>query len=350
MSQPSPFPEPGIYPLLSEEEYHAIPALSKTLIKQFAISDADAYEFIHHGKTFDAANYGSALHALILEGREHFEKRYSKAFDPSEHPDALRTNDDMKEWLRAKGEKVSGNADALAERIQKLDPEKQTLHSLRRDHEQEHAHSIQLSRAEYDEISARAWTGDYLSKLAIKEAPNSQILTEVSLFWHDDRLGVPCKARIDLLAFAEAGGIRAYDVKTFVNTREMEVVRACKQATLWHRYHIDASFYLRAIRSVPRKFHRCADSYVDWPAPGERWNDRFTLYFVEKGKAFPNVVPLELNLTDASGADNIVGQAAKATIQDAANRYRELSATNTPWNRPHAVDVIDENDFPEYAL
>lgn len=105
----SPLPEPGIYFGMSDDEYHALPALSNTGIKKLAASpmifwastpwlserkrkqveEAAAEEKAHH-------IFGKAYHCRLMEGTSVFANRYAVELDPADYPDCLVSTDQIK--------------------------------------------------------------------------------------------------------------------------------------------------------------------------------------------------------------------------------------------------------------
>lgn len=102
-----PLPEPGIYFGMSDEVYHALPALSNTGIKKLVASpmifwastpwlserkrqqQEEAEEKAHH-------IFGKAYHARLLEGTSAFALRYAVMLDPADYPDCLVSTDEIK--------------------------------------------------------------------------------------------------------------------------------------------------------------------------------------------------------------------------------------------------------------
>lgn len=346
MPTPSTFPEPGIYLHMEEAAYHAIPAFSKSLVKKFLISDIDAWEMLHgeNRETTDDLDYGSAFHCLILEGREAFDARYCKAFDRASHPTALDTADELKKFLKSQGQefKASDAKPALIERVQAFAPDRGIIDILKAEHAEQSAGKTLINKSMYDEIVSREWVRN-VSFLQDSQA------TEISLFWHDEHFGFPCKARLDSIGFRKTmAGMTALigDAKTFTNTRQKPILECVNYETGAKRYHIDGYFYTRALKSTPRIIHD--DSKAKWP---DFKDIAFELLYIEKGRRFPNVVPRELAIYQL-GELTELGMSAAATVQDAANRFAALQKERgaKPWNTVHAHDVITEAQIPIYLL
>lgn len=344
--QKTPFPAEGIYMNMPEDVYHSIGGFSKTFIKAAKISPIDAWEMLYgEGKaqTPDMI-YGSALHALVLEGKDAFTSRYSKAFDKADHPDALDTVDELKKYLdsRAAFFKSSESKSTLIDRVLALDPNAAILESLKAEHRLSTSGKVEIGAASFDEIVSREWVRQ-LSFLADMQA------SEISLFWIDDHFHLPCKARIDAITFRKMPfgmEARVGDVKTFTNTRDKPISDCVAYEVGSRGYHIDGVFYTRAITATPRVFHDAPDT--KWP---EFKDTSFELLFIEKGRALPNVLPRELVIRD-NGNLTELGQAAMGAIQDAANRYRDLHESHgkQPWNQPHPLEYITEAQIPFFLL
>jgi hypothetical protein len=343
----TPFPAEGIYLNMPEALYHSIPAFSKSLVKKFRISPIDAWEALYgppKEEQKEHFTYGSALHCLLLEGKEAFDARYCKAFDKSKHPGALDTVDDLKAFLDARGATFpkSASKGALIHIVHTLVPDAPILESLKAEHRLDAAGKTELPAALYDEVVSREWLRQ------IEWMPEVQA-TEVSFFWIDEQFHIPCKSRIDAVFFRNIAGSMAAcvgDIKTFGNIREKPIADCVAYETGVRGYHIDALFYTRAIKATPRIFHDREG--VNWPAFTDT---EFHLLYIEKGRAFPNILPREVLVRQLGGLTEL-GQAASGAIQDAANQYRDLHEAHgkKPWNAVHAADVLTEAHIPIFLL
>jgi hypothetical protein len=335
-------PNHGIYLFMPESEYHAIDALSKSLIKAYLVCPRDAWEAIHgdHEETDDMV-YGSAFHKLIFEGREKFEKLYAKAFDKSQFPDALDTVPEIKKWITDNGGKATGNKGGLIETALSINPDVQIIDVLKVHHSAANGLKKELSPDRYDEILKRA---SLFEKWDWGKCNSRQ--TEVSFFWFDKELNCECKARMDLVQFL-GGDCVIWDAKTFTNKNRKQIDRAVNDAINYERYYIDASFYTRAVRRTPMIFQDAAKA-PDWIIPK---NCEFKLLFIEKLKSFPNIVPKDVILS-RFGSLTEVGQAADATIRNAAsaiNNFRQ-GDQSSPWGTIHKETEFDDTNLNPYIL
>lgn len=103
-------PEPGIYFGMSDDEYHALPALSCSGIKKLAASPmifwANATwlsdrrrKLVEEAKQGDEKahyTFGKAYHCRLMEGASVFALRYEVEPDPSSYPDALHSTAQIK--------------------------------------------------------------------------------------------------------------------------------------------------------------------------------------------------------------------------------------------------------------
>lgn len=102
-------PEPGLYFGMSDEEYHALPALSSHGIKKLAASPMIFWAstpWLSEKKQLEVAErqadekqhhvLGKAYHCRIMEGRAEFDRRFVVELDPADYPNALVHTDQIK--------------------------------------------------------------------------------------------------------------------------------------------------------------------------------------------------------------------------------------------------------------
>ena len=114
----------GIHFGLDEEKYHADPALGSSSIRDLATYPVKwQYDRLRprEREETEAMTWGSAWHCRVLEGKAAFEARYAKPPRPADYPDALNTTDDIKEFLRMHGQKLTGNKPDLVARAKEID-------------------------------------------------------------------------------------------------------------------------------------------------------------------------------------------------------------------------------------
>lgn len=191
--------KPGIYPAMPAADYHAINAVSASILKRLHES-SPAHVKADPFTPTAAMDNGSALHCLVLEP-QHFEARfYSRP-------------------------KVDGRTKAGKEAIAQASVENEGKTGIAADDME----SIRLAGAA---IQAHPFVAPLLSDSK----------REVSLIWEDAEIGTLCKARLDLLAGTTIG-----DLKTTRNahpsffTREIRFERA---------YWLQGAWYYRGARAL----------------------------------------------------------------------------------------------------
>jgi hypothetical protein len=118
----------GIYMGIPNELYHALPALSSSMLKTFATSPA------HYNRNYisnisrkrsDALqrtlDTGTLSHELVLEPHDFYDK-YCCAIDPLDHKDALKTIDSLSKKCAELSLKKTGKKEELISRLIEHDP------------------------------------------------------------------------------------------------------------------------------------------------------------------------------------------------------------------------------------
>lgn len=317
--------EHGIYFDLPEAKYHAVDALSKSLIHAFRVCPRDAFLMLTEPREpTDAMIYGSAVHKWVLEGEVAFKANYTKAFSPQEFPEALKTCEDLTTFIELKGGKAKGKKSDLISEAKRLDPDVQILDELKNFHDSTSRGKVQLSAESYDRITELNVNGN-------DEFSEGEVFNEVSFFWYDETLGCECKARLDRIT-CYAGTTVIWDVKTFSNFRRKEIVNAVHSEINHRKYWIDLAFYRQALLGTP--------TTVDVP-----WCDNIEtrLLFIESCK-HPNIIPVDLPLEEM-GALTVAGGIADTTIRAVAteiNGFQKTNGLNTPWGTTHDQTYFNE--------
>jgi hypothetical protein len=281
---------------------------------------------------------GRALHKLVLEGPEAFDKAFAESPSPEGHPGALVTHEDLKAKCRELGEAVTGTKAELAKRIEAKDSKAIIFDDI-----------VGLFRAMTDRDGLEVLTRDQMAE--VRQAAATITLNphlaraftggigEVSVFWEEE--GVPLKARFDYLKPRTV-----VDLKRFSNQRERPVDVAISLAIAEYRYDVQARHYcdgygaLYALARQGRIFGDCPLKQ-DWherivPPPDLRWTWVFHLADgapVSKGR-------------DLSPLSPVLNRAA-FDVAIAKARYREcLQQFGTdPWVDCEPVREITESDM-----
>lgn len=98
--------EPGVYVNLTEAEYFDVDALGSSDMKKLLRSPYDWWYSSRHNPHYDppardkSLILGQALHALMLEGTQAYEARFTIQPDPLDFPGALKTAKDITAFLK----------------------------------------------------------------------------------------------------------------------------------------------------------------------------------------------------------------------------------------------------------
>jgi hypothetical protein len=334
---------PGLYFGLPDTEYHAALALSAHGINRLRVSalawwldsplNPDRVE-----EETDAKIIGKAYHSRIVEGRDAFDQRYAAKLDPAAYPNALRTVADIVAALRDCGIGVKAS-ERKADLIARLPPAAgyQVWDEIERRYSDQHRGKILLDPALIDRIELaammienhhqldKAFTGGY---------------PEVSIFWFDVTTGVPCKARLDYLK-----PLAVVDLKTF-ELRDIAPDKAIVRAVASYKYHVQASWYLRATDEIARLV---ADGKVygdhdkDWLrlvcGAAERtflfvWQAKGQAPIV-KGKVLPPGIVLDLG--------HVAGEEAMVAWANAWQRWGPEA-----WLETHDIETFSDAEFPPW--
>lgn len=238
------FPGEGVDYDMPAETYHRIKALSKSTAEAAVKSPAHWWAKMRtpeDDKEKKSRRVGSALHVAVLEpGR--FDSLYVAA------PALNKNSNAWKDWL-------AENADRKS-----LDPvELDSIHGM--------AKAIRR-----DPVCMRLMSG---SK------------TEVSMFWHDQTTGVPCKARIDIASpIALADPKTTDDAGEATFTAQASKMRYhCQEAHYrngWWKLHAeDLPFFFIAVETKPPHGLKVYETHPDTLSAGREWMGRAAEAFLD---------------------------------------------------------------------
>ena len=208
--QKPPIPEADA----DERAYRDIPAINASGLKLLKRSPLHYWaEYVDPERKKKEAtksmNIGTALHALILEGEERW------AVEPDVNK---RTKAGKAEYAEFLAQVPDGVPVLKAEEVEQISRMAANVH-------------------------------DCAEAASLLELPGRK--TEHALTWTDENTGVPCKARLDLVAWSQSEVI-VVDVKTCRDARPTEFAKQIANLD----YHLQAAFYLDAAVSAhdPKKF------------------------------------------------------------------------------------------------
>lgn len=333
----------GLYFQLPEQEYHSVPALSASGIKNLLISNPDfwfrsPFNPNRKDENTDAMLIGKAFHKRILEGEEAFYGSYAATFQAPD--DCIRTVEDIKDALIKLGiEKPRGLKPQLIEQLLELHPGAQILDELRIDYELLHHGKEFVSQDLIASIETSA--------AMIEKNPNLSKcfkggFSEVSVIWTE--YGMRFKARFDYLKPKAV-----IDLKTFGNFLNKPIDSAIYSAMASGKYHIQAAFYLRAVEQAKRLSENQIAEMTDEQAHfcfNLRQTNEHDFYFVFQQKG---IAPLARGKKFLRGSLWSCGEVA---IDEAIRRYKhcmERFGPDIPWIDDTAIDEFMDDQFPAYT-
>ena len=227
------YPE-GIYFDMPEDEYHSLPMLSASGMKNLLISPTDFYyrSWLNAERNDDqedtqAMIIGRAYHKRILEGKAAFDQLYCPAFEPPAQ--CLVTIDDMKQALLQAGQtgKSTWKKPDWVIACRTFLPNALILEIEKQKYDEETAGKTQLSVELMERIE--------LAAAMIEKHPQlNKCFTggypEVTIIWQDESIWF--KARIDYLKPRAMS-----DLKTFTNMQNKPVDLALYNFKITHNHY-----------------------------------------------------------------------------------------------------------------
>lgn len=245
--------EDGIYFDLPDHIYHAVPRLSSSGIQKLCVSPATFWR----GSWLDpdrpeldeeqtaAQLLGKAYHVARLEP-ERFHATYVREIDKADYPAKgfLSSDEKVKAELKALGQQQTVSGESTAERAERLVDAgyEGTIFPLEKARWQETVKGrISLAAKHFDQIVTdmeRIRGSGEIAELL------SDGVAEVSIFY-TDRHGIKMKSRVDWLKAAMWA-----DLKTFDNTRGIELAQALVNAVRYNRLYVQAVVYRDALEAI----------------------------------------------------------------------------------------------------
>lgn len=378
----APPPAPGIYFGMDEEEYHAIPALSSHGIKKMAASPMIFYAGTawlserkrrkvdeRRDETKVHQTIGKAYHCRIMEGAAEFNRRFVVELSEDDHPDALKTTDQIKAAIAGLGAKPSSKVpdtmpdgteymraakkDDWIAQLLALNPDAEVFDVIKARFLEEHDGKAVINFDDWEqiEIAAKMIEADPELRHAFSGGH-----AEVTLIWVCGATGVLMKARADYLK------IKAMvDLKTVANQRENSLERAARFEIAGYKYTIQPALYTegaKAVRELVRKhgdkvihvaegYHHPAAETRAWAKKwaSHRGDDEWLWVFQQKGDA-----PIARGIFyPLAGTTNMI---VKDVIMAMKRKFRTFSETfgTSPWVDVAPIYTIADEDLPPSAV
>ena len=335
--------EPGIFFGVPEEQYHACLALSAHGIIRMRVSpyvwwaESPLNPNKEPDEETDAKRIGRAYNRRIVEGLETFLRHYAAKLDPADYPKALRTNAELSAALAEYG--VRGLSTLrkaeLIHLLRNQNPNVEIWDDIVERHARINEGKILLDgdlMQSIENAAAAIETHPQLCKAFTGGMP------EVSIFWFDQTTGVPCKARLDYLKM-----LAIVDLKTF-ELRDANVNRTIARAVAAYKYHIQASWYLRAADQIKGLIEAGQVGGVVERTYLEQIRDAVarTFLFVWQAKG---VAPIVRGKVLGAGIALDLGHLAS---EEALTQWAQCWERwhTEPWAEIHDIEQFDDAEFP----
>lgn len=383
----------GIYFNLPEPEYHALPRLSASGIKEILTSLPTYWARSSMNPDREQADndslarqLGRAYHTAIFEP-DQLDARFVCEPDPEDFPDALMTDTAVKQMLKEIGQTQTKTGELAADRAERLrasgyDGE---IWSVIKGRWEE-------KRGDRQAIASKYWRQIERDMQRIADNPEVAELVhggfaEVSILWTCPDSGIPMKARLDKLK-----ADYFLDLKSFANSNGKPVNQFIADQVRFNRYYIQARLYQRAvdmIRDLGLKVEGEAYTPEEHEAHKEivrqiksRAMPHKVWYFFQEKNGIPNLLVREIKLQrlpdgveeqmigsrqdaewngdtetardlDFKLADSILARKADMEIARAKQLYAqamEIYGANQPWYPFDIIGTIEDGDFSDYWL
>jgi hypothetical protein len=325
----------GIYFDMVESEYHSDPALGSGDMKRLASSGPEYWwdsAYNHARRNIDSAArlFGRAVHRVVLEGREAFDREYET------FPEDMMVSDkEISEWLIERGitKLPRSKADKVTVAVS-LMPDIKIKDAIE-------ARAIErgvtiLDQVVYDRVVI---SGAMISKNPELSTAFQNGYAEVSVFWTGED-GIRRKARFDYLKLRGVG-----DLKT-VGAVKRSFMQSCLRAVAEYRYDIQAAHYMEARREMARLVAAgrvFGDHDGPWLAKCAAYEDfGWQWVFLQS-----NYAPLtwSKSMSQANGILDV----ARADLLRAAETYKAFHArfgTDDMWVLAEPTSELDQSELP----
>lgn len=343
---------PGVYFDLDEDTYHAAFGLSYSGIKDFRVSpflwwcksalNPRLEKVLAEEKNSEARTLGHAFDARIICGKDYFAAHYAAALSHADHPDSLRTVDDLKGWLETKGLPKTGKTKAeLIERVLAADPAAKIWDAILDGYLKEHEGKEFLDPDWMEKIEVAAALIERhpeLSKALQGGAP------QVSVIWNCEKTGIPCRARFDYLKQK-----LIVDLKTFEPRGDLPLESAIGKEIGFRKYYIQAAMYAEAAAQIPafiaagKVFGNAPAGFLDKLAshPKKQW----AWIFQAKG-------PAPQSFGYALPESSMLWNIGNAEVDNAKHKFRHCLDVYgaDPWIEPTGFRNLDDANVPAWSL
>jgi len=313
---------PGIYFYLPEQIYHDDVALGSGAMKRLAYSPEDFWfeskmnPLWQSDAPTPAQKYGTALHKMVLEGRQAFEGCYA----PVDFPGNVKAGTDERKRVEGDGK-------------------------------------LWVKREDWERIQQQGAV--IRANPVLAEAFDGGVGSEVSIFWMS-KSGIKKKCRIDKLKLRAS-----VDLKSVTNTRNIDFPEACRRSIHEYGSHVQAEHYregreqIAALARADAVFmHDPAGKTIALGSPTTDALERiaaqtafaWVLVFCQSTGA-PLTWGTKMSCSPAMKnplLEIAAGVIAKA--EDNYKRYMEKFGPETPWLLSAPLEELHLEDFPEWMF
>lgn len=349
----------GLHLNLPDEQYFALDALGSTDIVRLFQNGAGWWWSSRHNPAYRRSttrplNFGSALHALILEGGRQFEERFAVEPDPRDFPGLLKSAPDIQRHLAEMGLKAPSKLSKpeLVEFVMQHDPRAQVWDDILGRFEAMIAPSddgtpgrqaVSADENRALRIMAEMVMEDPETAGLFEHTADSLPLAEVSVIYTTAE-GIRRRARLDLLTPATTIDLKTIDAW---DGKPLDVVIG--EAIPKRGYDAQRADYDTAREEayqaiVEGRVYGATADELAWlqrfPDEAPNWN--WLWLFYQKPDAVAGKAPILFPLEDQ--ADSLFHQRGRAKVAQALRTYQECVAEfglDRPWRtkaRTHFTD------------
>lgn len=346
----------GIHFGLSEDAYHADPALGSSSIKELA-SKPCSWQYARLRPRGEVEPeylvWGSAWHCRVLEGKAAFDERYAKPPRPEDYPDALVTTDQIKDFLRMHGQKLTGNKPELMLRARELDECPPFFDEILARWKFEHPDHVELTDRQAQEIEDAVSNMQRDPTLAAVMRAGSLIdgAAELSIIWIDER-GIRRKARLDYALPPAGNRVKSLivDLKSFTSFKGGTDEEAAIRKVYDMAYDVQVASYMDGYAAARRMLEQ---GLVYGEAPSDQYLHTFfhadgvdwVWVMMRRDNA---MVPVTLSID----TEDKMFEHAKRIVDAALETYSGYMATYGPdalWTPPPQVPLrLNHSVMPTY--
>lgn len=359
----------GIYFGLPEAIYHADNALGSTSIKDLATKPCLwQYDRLRPRRETETEylTWGRAWHCRVLEGKAAFDSRYARPPRPEDFPGCLVTADDVKDFLRLNGQRLTGAKAELVARAKACDDCPPIFDDLLAAWRSEHLDYVELTPRQVQEIedAVANMQRDPTLAAVMQAGTLTDGAAEISIFYTEG--GIRRKARFDY-GLGRAGARTkslVIDLKSFTTFRGGSDEEAAISKLYDFAYDVQSAWYLRAFRAAKRLL---AEGLVFGNAPQSGYIESFFgaeaidwvwVMIRRDAGVVPVVVSIagDISVEDEDGTirtypDPIIEHADRI-IDDTLDVYRfyvDLWGLDQLWTPPPKVPIrLNASMFPTY--